>query len=77
MDLESVLNSLPRSIKINKIEYKLVISTNLVVQEKWSVLYAPNTICPDMPEYESISDDLGVASYEMLQWCKKHKYVKD
>lgn len=43
MDLESVLNALPRSIKVNKIEYKLVISTNLVIQEKWSVLYAPNT----------------------------------
>lgn len=28
MNLEVLLNSLPRSIKINKIEYKLVISTN-------------------------------------------------
>lgn len=37
MDLESVLNALPRSIKVNKIEYKLIISTNLVIQEKWSV----------------------------------------
>ena len=51
MDLESVLNALPRSIKVNKIEYKLIISTNLAIQEKWSVLYAPNTICPDVPEY--------------------------
>lgn len=33
MDLESVLNALPRSIKVNKIEYKLIISTNLVIQE--------------------------------------------
>ena len=40
MDLESVLNALPRSIKVNKIEYKLIISTNLAIQEKWSVLYA-------------------------------------
>ena len=77
MDLESVLNALPRSIKINKIEYKLIISTNLVIQEKWSVLYAPNTICPDTPEYESISDDLCIAAYEMLQWCRKNKYVND
>ena len=49
MDLERVLNALPRSIKINKVEYKLIISTNLVIQEKWSVLYAPNTIYPDVP----------------------------
>lgn len=76
MDLESVLNALPRSIKVNKVEYKLVISTNLVIQEKWSVLYAPNTICPDVPEYESISDDLCIAAYDMLQWCKENRYVK-
>lgn len=76
MDLEDVLNALPRSIKVNKVEYKLIISTNLVLQEKWSVLYAPNTFCPDMPEYESISDDLRIAVYHMLQWCKKNKYIK-
>lgn len=76
MDLESVLNALPRSIKVNKIEYKLIISTNLVIQEKWSVLYAPNTIYPDVPEHESISDDLSIAAYDMLQWCKENKYVK-
>ena len=35
MDLESVLNALPRSIKVNKIEYKLIISTNLVIQPKF------------------------------------------
>lgn len=76
MDLEDVLNALPRSIKVNKVEYKLIISTNLVLQEKWSVLYAPNTLCPDLPDYESISDDLRIAAYHMLQWCKEHKYVK-
>lgn len=76
MDLEVVLNALPRSIKVNKVEYKLIISTNLVLQERWSVLYAPNTLCPDVPEYESISDDLGAAAYHMLQWCKENKYVK-
>lgn len=76
MDLESVLNALPRSIKVNKNEYKLIISTNLVIQEKWSVLYAPNTIYSDIPEYESISDDLCIAAYDMLQWCKENKYVK-
>ena len=76
MDLESVLNALPRSIKVNKVEYKLIISTNLAIQEKWSVLYAPNTICPDVPEYESINDDLCIAAYEMLQWCKENKFVK-
>lgn len=76
MDLESVLNALPRFIKVNKVEYKLIISTNLVIQEKWSVLYAPNTICPAVPEYESISDDLSIAAYDMLQWCKENKYVK-
>lgn len=76
MDLEDLLNALPRSIKVNKVEYKLIISTNLVLQEKWSVLYSPTTLCPDMPEYESISDDLRTAVYHMLQWCKKNKYVK-
>lgn len=76
MDLESILNALPRFIKVNKVEYKLIISTNLVIHEKWSVLYAPNTFCPDVPEYESINDDLRIAAYHMLQWCKKNKYVK-
>lgn len=28
MDLESILNALPRFIKVNKVEYKLIIGTN-------------------------------------------------